>query len=84
MSKTLHAIYDGEVLRPEEESGLQPNTRYRVTVEEEECGTDAPDNAAYPLTVLLGIATDMGVTDLSFRHHDYAHDTLEDHDDAAG
>ncbi|MGB7923046.1 MAG: antitoxin family protein [Pyrinomonadaceae bacterium] len=84
MSKTLHAIYDGEVLRPEEEPDLQPNTRYRVTVEEEERSTDKADDAAYPLTVLLGLATDMGVTDLSFRHDHYAHTPLEDHDNNAG
>jgi Protein of unknown function DUF104 len=83
MSKTLHAIYDGEVLRPEEDSDLQPNTRYRVTVEEE-LVTNERDDAAYPLTVLLDIATDMGVSDLSLRHNDYAHHTLEDHNDNTG
>lgn len=31
--KTVEAIFDGEVLRPEEPLGLQPNTRVRLTIE---------------------------------------------------
>lgn len=84
MSKTLHAIYDGEVLRPEEETDLQPNTRYRITVEEEDNGKDAASNTVYPLTALLGLAADIGVTDLATRHDQYAHDKLEDHGDSTG
>lgn len=34
MSKTFEAIFDGEVLRPEEPLELEPRTRVRVTVEE--------------------------------------------------
>jgi hypothetical protein len=82
MSKTLHAIYDGEVLRPEETSDLQPNTRYRITIEEESNGKTG-DETAYPLTALLGVATDMGVADLAAKHDKYAHDTLEDNGDTA-
>jgi predicted DNA-binding antitoxin AbrB/MazE fold protein len=33
MAKTITAVYDGEVLRPEEPLALQPNTRVRVTIE---------------------------------------------------
>ena len=33
MSKTLEAIFDGEVLRPDEPIDLEPNTRVRVTIE---------------------------------------------------
>ncbi|HEX8845257.1 MAG TPA: antitoxin family protein [Pyrinomonadaceae bacterium] len=33
MSQTLEAIYDGEVLRPDEPLDLEPNTRVRVTIE---------------------------------------------------
>jgi hypothetical protein len=36
MVRTLTAIFDGEVLRPEEALDLKPNARYRVTVESEE------------------------------------------------
>jgi hypothetical protein len=82
MSKTLHVIYDGEVLRLEEKSDLQPNTRYRITIEEESNG-DAAESRAYPLTLLLDIAADMGVADLAARHDRYAHSSLEDNGDNA-
>ncbi len=33
MTKTLEAVFDGEVLRPDEPLELQPNTRVRITIE---------------------------------------------------
>ena len=33
MVETIEAIYDGEVLRPEDPLILEPNTRVRITVE---------------------------------------------------
>lgn len=33
MPTTLHAVYDGKALLPEEPLDLQPNTRVRITVE---------------------------------------------------
>ena len=36
MSQTLEAIFDGEVLRPDEPVDLEPNTRVRITIESEE------------------------------------------------
>jgi predicted DNA-binding antitoxin AbrB/MazE fold protein len=33
MSKTIGALFDGQVLRPEEPLNLQPNTRVRITIE---------------------------------------------------
>jgi predicted DNA-binding antitoxin AbrB/MazE fold protein len=33
MSKTLEAIFDGEVLRPSEPLELAPDTRVRITIE---------------------------------------------------
>ena len=33
MSQTLEAIFDGEVLRPDEPIDLEPNTRVRITIE---------------------------------------------------
>lgn len=35
MTRTLTAIFDGEILRPEGAIDLKPNARYRVTVEDE-------------------------------------------------
>jgi predicted DNA-binding antitoxin AbrB/MazE fold protein len=34
MSRTIEAIFDGEVLRPQEPLELQPNTKVRITIEE--------------------------------------------------
>jgi len=33
MTKTLHALYDGKVLRPEEPVDLKPNIRVRLTID---------------------------------------------------
>ena len=33
MTKTLEAVYDGEVLRPDEPIELEPNTRVKITIE---------------------------------------------------
>ena len=35
MAKTLTVIFDGEILRPEGPVDLEPNVRYRLTVEQE-------------------------------------------------
>ncbi|GFO96820.1 hypothetical protein ig2599ANME_1010 [groundwater metagenome] len=35
-TKTLHAIFDGNVLRPEESVDLELNVRYLVTIERKE------------------------------------------------
>ena len=33
MSKTLTAVFDGDVLRPDSPLDLEPNTRYVITIE---------------------------------------------------
>jgi hypothetical protein len=71
MGKTLRAIFDGEVLRPEELVDLQPNTWYVVTIEREEAKKTEAE--AYPLAQILTLATDMNVKDSSTRHSRYAH-----------
>ncbi|MGO9971099.1 MAG: hypothetical protein ACLPY2_27885 [Bryobacteraceae bacterium] len=74
MSHIIHSVFDGEVLRPEESLRLKANTRYKVTVEEEDNGPDAQvDGDPYPSTALLALAEDLGVTDLAERHDFYAH-----------
>jgi len=84
MSHRIHAIYDGEVLRPESPVDLEPNTRYLLVVEEEKVNGEIPEETPYPLSVIRSFATDMNVTDLSVRHDHYAHRKLEDQDDLAG
>lgn len=83
MSTILHAVYDGEVLRPEEKVDLQPNTRYLIVVEAAQTPLQTADEATHPLTKLLELATDMGVTDLATNHDRYAHGKLGEQDDAA-
>lgn len=33
MSKTLTAVFDGDVLHPDSATGLEPNTRYVITIQ---------------------------------------------------
>ena len=73
MAQTIHATFDGHVLRPEKSVGLETNKRYLLTVEEEAGqAPPGPKQRAYPLSELLGLAADAGVTDLAERHDDYA------------
>ena len=74
MPFTLHAVFDGQVLRPDEPQQLKPNARYKVTLEEDVDGSEAQaDGDTHPLTALLALAEDLGVTDLAERHDFYAH-----------
>ena len=78
MSQTVHAIYDGEVLRLQESVDLEPNTRYLLVIEKAESNGEASAEIPYPLEVIGKLATDMGVTDLAERHDFYAHGKIED------
>jgi hypothetical protein len=73
MTRTIHATFDGQVLRPEDSVDLEPNKRYLLTVEEDLQEAVENEQAAYPLRTLLGGASDLGVTDLAEAHDDYAH-----------
>ena len=42
MTKTLKAVFDGEVLRPVEPVGLKPNTRVRLTLEVDDSVEEKP------------------------------------------
>jgi len=78
MTKTVRAIFDGEVFRPEEPVDLKPNTEYVVTIELED-ESDVPyKDHDYPLTTISKLATDMGVTDLAAHHNWYAHSDFVD------
>ena len=44
MSKTLEAVFDGEVLRPDEPIELEPNTRVRLTIESVDSSEKQPES----------------------------------------
>ena len=72
MALTVHAIFDGEVLRPEESVSLEPNKRYRLTVEEDANAASNGDKARpYPLSELLEAADDLGIADMAEQHDRY-------------
>ena len=73
MTKTLHAVFDGKVLKPEEVVNLEVGKRYVLTIERTIEAKAMREEPSYPLTQVLEIATDMGVDDLSIRHDWYAH-----------
>ncbi len=74
MAKTVRALFDGRVLRPEQPIDLQPNTTYVITIEDAAPDHETvPSDEPYPLTEIGRLAVDMGVTDLSTRHGWYAH-----------
>lgn len=67
MSRTIEAVYDGEVLRPEEPLELQANTRVRITIETSTqsellvslspclCGNPLLPHRSYPLLTFFSI-----------------------------
>ncbi len=76
MVKRVSAIFDGKALLPDEPVDLKPNTRVVLTIESAD-GDQASEAGDYPLTRIGRLATDMGVTDLSTRHGEYAHGALD-------
>ena len=73
MATTLRATFDGQVLRPEHATNLEPNTTYIVTIERTDASDqDALDDLPHPLTVMAELTTDLGVTDFAERHDWYA------------
>lgn len=78
MVRTIRAIFDGVVLRPEGQVDLEPDKLYVLTVEAEGEQVVRGQENNYPLTEIAKLATDMGVSDLSSRHDHYAHGRAEE------
>jgi hypothetical protein len=78
MIKTLHAIFDGKVLRPEGSVDLDVGKCYVLIVERTIETKSMKKEPPYPLTQILDIATDVGVDDLSIKHDWYAHGRRDD------
>lgn len=70
MTQTLEAVFDGQVLRPDEPLGLEPNTRVRITIE----AVDTPAAEEQQRKSFLQTARSLrleGPTDWSARLDDY-------------
>ncbi|MCS6859731.1 MAG: antitoxin family protein [Abditibacteriales bacterium] len=74
MIKTLEAIFDGEVLRPEEPLELQPNTRVRITIEV----SDALETRARSFLRTARSLNLEGPSDWSARIEDYLYEKQSD------
>jgi hypothetical protein len=72
MARTVTAIFDGEVLRPTEPLDLQPETEYRVTIEEPESADPYADR---PLMRFADIRIDSGLGDFAEQHDHYLYGT---------
>ncbi len=77
MSTTLYAVFDGEVLRPDQPLPFAPNTRVRLTVEEEE--VPAKQAPASFLRTARSLNVD-GPPDWSTRLDDYLYGEESDGD----
>ncbi len=71
MARTVTVIFDGEVLRPTEPLDLEPNTEYRVTIDD----VQAADLNARPLMRFLDITIDTGLGDLAEPYDHYLYGT---------
>ena len=77
MTKTIRAVFDGEVLRPEQPTDLVPQKIYEITIEREVPAENGQTRDEYPLTQIAQLATDLGVEDLSIGHDRYARRRVE-------
>jgi len=71
MIKTLHAVFDGRVLRPEEPADLEVNKHYLLSIEPVEKTKEVEDiknDSAYNISE---IAVKTGVHDLASEHDHY-------------
>lgn len=68
MSKTLTAIFDGDVLRPDSPLDLKPNTRYVITIQSVDMPV-AQENAWDVLEAMTG--TVEAPSDWSSEHDHY-------------
>ena len=74
MTKTLEAVFDGEVLRPDEPLEIDPNTRVRITLEVEgEEEEEKPKGEPYSSLLLAASLKLQGPSDFSERIEDYLH-----------
>lgn len=74
MTKTLHAVFDGKALFPEETvDDLVPYQRYLIQIIFQESPLKKKKNGA--LRKIAARATDLGVSDLAAQHDHYLYGT---------
>lgn len=74
MATTIRAVFDGEVLRPEEPLPPRADTTYVITVEgEAEAEAEDEPEAPYALAEIGRLAVDMGIEGFAARHDWYIH-----------
>ncbi len=83
MATTFRAVFDGEVLRPEEPLPLRADTTYVITVNGEapaaaSTEAEAEPEEPYALAEIGRLAVDMGIEDFAERHDWYIHGRLPD------
>ncbi len=74
MAHTVIAVFDGEVLRPQQRVDLQKNRSYRITIEDERTVEDASQECGV-LDDLLDLGVDTGIADLAEQHDHYLYGT---------
>jgi predicted DNA-binding antitoxin AbrB/MazE fold protein len=71
MTRTIDAIYDGQVLRPLVPLDLQPNERCRITIESQTPSQAVGKKIPRCVREILEMAEDLGVPDLAQQHDHY-------------
>jgi hypothetical protein len=82
MTKTVVAIFDGDVLRPETSLDLEPNSRYQITIEPVDEAVEGKVEDAWSTLSRLAGSVD-APTDWSVEHDHYLYDTPKRHRDAS-
>ena len=72
MTKILHAVFDGTVLRPEETVGLKVGKRYVLMVESRPKVSDIENDPAFNLSSL---AVETNISDLATEHDHHLYGT---------
>jgi hypothetical protein len=72
MKRTITVTYDGEAFRPQEPLDLEPNTRYRLTIEDS--APEATPEDDKPLMRILALARELDLpSDFAAQKHHYLH-----------
>ncbi len=80
MAKTVVAIFDGQVLRPEAALDLEPNARYQLTIEPLEAQVNGAEGNAWDTLARLAGSIE-APADWSSQHDRYLYGTPKGYDD---